>query len=177
MSLPTMHHTDSEALPILQFTALRAVVRQRTLEIELEESPELLSEALFERCAPAPFWGEALLAASAPPKACFTAAEVQPTLPPDVCMPLREPLRVGVRARAHCNIFCRKSAAGKGMKASSGGAYNRVLSRYRHADTHMHYCSREMMVCRCCWEEREPWYSTLPPRSTTTVGKPLIWNA
>ena len=58
MSLPTMHHTDSKALPILQFTALRAVVRQRTLEIELEESPELLSEALFERCAPAPFWGE-----------------------------------------------------------------------------------------------------------------------
>jgi hypothetical protein len=86
MSLPTMHHTDSKALPILQFTALRAVVRQRTLEIELEESPELLSEALFERCAPAPFWSEALLAASAPPKARFTAAEVQPTLPPDVCM-------------------------------------------------------------------------------------------
>jgi hypothetical protein len=55
MSLPTMHHTDSKALPILQFTALHAVVRQRTLEIELEESPELLSEALFERCAPAPF--------------------------------------------------------------------------------------------------------------------------
>ena len=58
MSLPTMHHTDSKALPILQFTALHAVVRQRTLEIELEESPELLSEALFERCAPAPFWSE-----------------------------------------------------------------------------------------------------------------------
>jgi hypothetical protein len=53
-----MHHTDSKALPILQFTALHAVVRQRTLEIELEESPELLSEALFERCAPAPFWSE-----------------------------------------------------------------------------------------------------------------------
>ena len=92
-----MHHTDSEALPILQFTALHAVVRQRTLEIELEESPELLSEALFERCAPAPFWGEGgaklcwqrqLYRRRASPQ-----QEVQHTLPPDVCMPLREPLQ------------------------------------------------------------------------------------
>ncbi len=53
-----MHRTNSNALSVLQFTALQGVVCKGELEVELNEFPHLLPKALFEHYAPTPFWGE-----------------------------------------------------------------------------------------------------------------------